>query len=258
MAMLAMSQTSTHQPEAVLLLPAYNEAGRHAQSGFGLVPTIEKYQIALERDFGSSYQILVVDDGSRDNTAAVAKYSGAEVLRYATNRGRGYALKTGFLAVTSQLIDPSKSVVGYTDADGSYSPDTFLRLVEAITDGNADLAVAYRARGTGSHKGRLRQFTHVALHSVCEQLAPTGAIDPQAGCKTFRGDVAADLWKLAGTDGWAADREVLHRAKNMGLRLTQVEASITSVKDSRVRAFKDAINMCRDSRRIAHNTGQKQ
>jgi len=196
---------SLQKAEAVVILPAYREASRVAPEGFGLGPTIENYQKALEGEYGNAYGLVVVDDGSDDDTAEFAQNLGAQTISYETNRGRGHALKVGFLAVTSAMSDLDKKSVGYFDADGSYSSDTMLRLLDTTLSRKTDIAVAYRLEGADQHESRMRRIAHYGLNKVCETIAPTGTKDVNAGAKAFRADIARELWQQASLERWGAD-----------------------------------------------------
>src|SRR5262245_21246630 len=84
---------------------------------------------------------LVVDDGSRVATAAVASASGATVVRHAVNRGKGAALQTGF----ARLLQRGAAAIVTLDADGQHDPDDIPRFVAAWSDGAAHLVIGSRA-----------------------------------------------------------------------------------------------------------------
>ncbi len=232
--------------QAILLLPAYNEGSRIGQPGEQPGDTfkraIDHYQTGLDSDFGSAAEVVVINDGSTDNTKEVATNMGVRVLEHADglNHGRGAALTNGFSALSSQT-----EAIGYTDADGSYDYETQRQLMAEIFEGS-DAAVAFRASGEGQHANFLRKIAHTALNRTCSLVAPTGIKDPQAGAKWFNGDVAADLWQDA-PEGWAADRYAMNRALRHGLIVREVGALIVSAEGSSVDDVKDALIMMRDS-----------
>jgi hypothetical protein len=233
-------------PVAVLLLPAYDEASRECTpKGFGLEPTIAKHRDALAKTYGVNHAVIVLDDGSRDNTAEVAENAGATVLRYETNRGRGHALTLGFLAVSSALDDLNNRAIGYTDADGSYSTEAMLQMFEAVLSGQYDYMQAERREDSG--QSLLRRVAHVILRNTCEAIAPTGGLDTQAGAKVFNARVVADLWSRVTMERWGADREVAHMAYQPDLSVGVLPTDIVTVGDSRVHAISDAIAMVQDA-----------
>lgn len=109
----------------IAIIPAYNEAGR-------IAPVIHKTQNHLP--------VLVVDDGSADQTAAVAKQAGAQVIRQVENQGKGAALQAGF----RWAIDQGYSAIVTLDADGQHDPDEIPQFVKAYDTKGADLIIGKR------------------------------------------------------------------------------------------------------------------
>lgn len=109
----------------IALIPAYNEAAR-------IAPVIQATTPHLP--------VVVVDDGSSDNTAAVAEAAGAEVLRQVPNQGKGAALRMGF----RHALDTGCDALITLDADGQHAPDEITRFLAAYQEGGADLIIGTR------------------------------------------------------------------------------------------------------------------
>jgi glycosyltransferase involved in cell wall biosynthesis len=118
-----MKSNKTHQ--ILALIPAYNEATR-------LAPVVTGTLAHLP--------VLVVDDGSIDDTAAVAERAGAAVLRQRPNQGKGAALRVGF----SQAMDEGYAAVLTLDADGQHDPAEIPAFLQAYQAGHADLIIGSR------------------------------------------------------------------------------------------------------------------
>ena len=230
-------------PEISLILPAYNEASRQetkgGPEGEAFKRAVGTYQDFLSNSF-DNWELSVVSDGSTDGTVELAESLGVDnVIAYEQNRGRGYALRLGYLAARG-------GVRIYTDSDGSYGPKTIQELFDEV-DGGADIAVAYRA-GEAQHESMARKYGHWAMHRLCEIIAPTGIKDPQAGAKAFSADAANLIWgNYVTQERWAADRQAMFHARKLGLDVAQVPAEITPVGDSRVKVINDAVDMVADS-----------
>lgn len=115
------------------------------QSVWVVVPAYNESEILADvlkelRDFNKSYNIVVVDDGSTDDTTVVASRLNVHVLTHPINLGQGAALATGFEYVLRQKAD----VIVTFDADGQMRPDDIDRLVSEVTDGGADVALGSR------------------------------------------------------------------------------------------------------------------
>ncbi len=115
----------------LIIMPAHNEAGNLPR----VIPDV--------RRAAPGFDLLVVDDGSRDRTAAVATALGACVVSLAVNLGYGGAVQTGFRYATLQGYDLGVVI----DADGQHDPAGILALAEAVASGAADVAVGSRFRG---------------------------------------------------------------------------------------------------------------
>ncbi|MFI5561919.1 glycosyltransferase family 2 protein [Amycolatopsis japonica] len=124
--------------------------------------------------------VLVVDDGSSDDTAKLARAAGAEVARLAVNLGVGGAMRTGFRYAAARGYD----VVVQVDADGQHDPDEVAALLDALDD--ADIAIGSRFAGKGSYKASgPRKYAMVVLSVVFSRLGKTKLTDVTSGFKAM-------------------------------------------------------------------------
>jgi glycosyltransferase involved in cell wall biosynthesis len=150
----------------LIVLPALNEENN-------VTAVIDKVKRAMP-DAG----VLVVDDGSTDNTSAKAREAGAEVARLAINLGVGGAMRTGYRYAKARGYD----VVVQVDADGQHDPDELAALLSGLDD--ADLVIGSRFAGKGSYKASgPRRWAMVALSLVFSRLAKTKLTDVTSGFK---------------------------------------------------------------------------
>lgn len=150
----------------VVLVPAYNE-----EEGVG--PTLRRLRQGLE---GIPAEIVVIDDGSTDATAAAAEETGARVLRLGANHGYGAALRTGILATDAELV-------GIIDADGSYPAADFHRLVGAADE--ADMVVGTRPEAM-SNVPAVRRPAKRFLRWLASYLAGRPIPDLNSGMRLMR------------------------------------------------------------------------
>jgi dolichyl-phosphate beta-glucosyltransferase len=229
---------------ASLVVPAYNEAGRIEDS----VRSVAAW--ARTRPGGRDWEILVVDDGSTDDTVARAKRVAAEegldvrVLAYAPNRGKGAAIREGVLASTG---DP----VLVSDADLSTPLPEFAKLDERL----ATHAVAIGSRALDEDLVRRRQPLHRVLlgkvgNGMIQLFAVPGIQDTQCGFKLFRGDAARALFSEARIDRFAWDVEILYLARRRGLAIAEVPVLWFNSPESKVRVVRDAAQTFWDVLRI--------
>jgi dolichyl-phosphate beta-glucosyltransferase len=208
-----------------LVIPAWNERSRLERTARG----VERLRAALSCEL----EVLLVDDGSEDGTAASAESLGMPVLR-CSHRGKGAAVRDGMLALTGDYRLQA-------DADWSMPPEQFLRMLPPRLE-DFDLAIASREHPDSQRHGE-PQWRHLvgrAWNRVVQGLVLPGIEDSQCGFKCFRGEVVRELFSDCVEDGWAADLEVLARARALELRLVEIPIDWHYDGDSRVRPLRDA------------------
>ncbi|HEY7368247.1 MAG TPA: dolichyl-phosphate beta-glucosyltransferase [Thermoanaerobaculia bacterium] len=229
---------------ASLVLPAYNERNRIAPC------LVEVARWVRERPGGLAWEVLLVDDGSRDGTVALAR-SAADaaglpltVLVHEVNRGKGAALRTGVAATRGDMVLLS-------DVDLSTPLSELEKLLPFLA--KAPIAIGSRAIDVGLV--RRRQPWHRVLlgragNLVIRALAVPGIGDTQCGFKLFRGDVARELFAAATIDRFAYDVEILHLARRRGIAIAEVPVLWFNSPESKVRVLPDAIQTLTDVFRI--------
>ncbi len=173
-------------------------------------------------------EVLVVDDGSRDATAEIARRFGARVLSFAENRGKGHALLEGFRA----LADYDGIVT--LDADGQHPPEYLPAFVRAAETG-ADLVLARRARSLDMPLAR--RFANAFSSGWASWLAGQRISDSQCGYRLYG---RALLERTPARSGrYEVETEIVVRAARLGFRLAEVEIPTVYGAESQFRVFRD-------------------
>jgi hypothetical protein len=168
---------------------------------------------------GQRTHVLVIDDGSRDNTASVARSLGAHVVSHPVNSGQGAALQTGYLVAERLGVD----VVVTLDADGQHDPTQMARLVEPIIRDEADFVVGSRRMGEGESESRARDAGITVFTRLINQLGGTQVSDIANGYRAIR---ASRLAAIAFTEDQFHNPELLLGAARAGLRVMDVPVTI--------------------------------
>lgn len=182
-------------------------------------------------------EILVVDDGSGDDTAAIAERllrGRGRVLRLPSNQGKGAAVKAGMLAATGRFRL-------FLDADLSIDPSYLREALELLRD--ADVVVASRraARSTLVKRQPLvREVLGTAYRSTAALLLVGGISDFTCGLKGFSAPVARRLFELSRVPRFGFDVEVLYLARRLGYRIVELPVAWRDDPDTRVRVLVDS------------------
>jgi dolichyl-phosphate beta-glucosyltransferase len=220
-----------------LIFPCYNEAERLPQ-------TLAAYLAQLSQEPGA-VEVLIIDDGSTDQTFAVARAIAARdhrvrVIRSQPNHGKGFGVRTGVLEAEGELIV-------FTDADGSYGPGEVARVTAALAD--APVAIGSRPAGWATGPPGRRLASRLFNRAIRVLLGlPFG--DTQCGLKGFRRQAALEVFGRARLDGFAFDVEVLFLARRLGLAVSEVPVRAEERDGSKVQLVVDAVGMVRDVLRV--------
>jgi len=238
--------TSTPFVDLSIVVPAYNEEHR-------LPPTLTALHAFLAQQ-PLRWEIVVVDDGSRDATCAVVERAMADIphlrlVRQWPNRGKGAAVRAGMLAARGQIRVMS-------DADGSMPPDQLPRLLAPILACTAEVSIGSRyapgALASTKQPAYRVMWSRIANTFVQRSLVP-GVRDTQCGFKAFTAEAARALFGLARIDGWAFDLEILALAHRAGFSIAEVGVAWTDDRRSRVNPVKDLWKVLREALTIRKN-----
>lgn len=195
----------TNSSRSLVLIPAYNEAARIA----GVIANIKRAVPELP--------VLVVNDGSRDDTAAVAGGAGAIVVSLPFNMGYGVAIQTGYKYAREKGYD----YLVQLDADGQHDPSCIPALLAPVMQGQADIAIGSRFLGNSYTPPLARRLGMALFRKIVTLVTGKACTDTTSGFQAFNRDVvrffAQDIFPVDYPD---ADMLImLHRA---GFRMTEV------------------------------------
>ncbi len=193
-----------------VVIPALDEEDGIAaiiERVLGVSPALADMDVGLE--------LLVVDDGSSDGTCdVVARYADVRLVRHGCNRGYGAALKTGFAAAQGDWL-------AFLDADGTYPPEHFPSLCQAMEEGEgADLVVGSRRSGAASEMPLMRRVGNLIWSSMVTLLGNRRVVDPASGMRVLRRASLERLYPLP--DGLNFTPVMSTRAIHEGLRLREI------------------------------------
>lgn len=236
---------SSMPPQLSVVVPAYNEAAR-----LGL--TVSRIVEYLNQAFESS-ELIVVDDGSTDQTSSVAERAiansntvSARVIRYEQNRGKGYAVRLGLLAAAADLAL-------FSDADLSTPITETPKLVDPIRRGEFDVTFGSRALDRsliGVHQPWRREQGGRLFNLIVRMATGLPFWDTQCGFKAFRMSVCRPLIEAAQIDRFGFDVELIYLAYLAGLRMSEIPVRWNNDAASKVSVMRDSFRMVDELRQI--------
>ena len=224
-----------------IIIPAYNEEGR--------LPTT----LAATADYfagrGEPFDMIVVDDGSRDATEqVVAGFSRSrpeiamQCLSYGGNRGKGYAVRYGMLRAHGDLRL-------FCDADLATPPEEYEVVRAAMGTQDAEIGIGSRPqliRQSDHRQPWYREMLGRSFNKAVRLLAVSGISDTQCGFKIFTAQAAQEVFSRCRVDGFAFDAEALFVARKLGYKVAEVPIRWAHQDGSKVDMMRDGLKMLRE------------
>lgn len=234
--------------ELSIIIPAFDESERLGSTLNRVFEHVRSRSIAAE--------IIVVDDGSSDNTSEIAEEScsrqpdvPSRVIRYENNRGKGFAVRTGLEAC-------SAPIALFSDADLSTPIEEMQKLIEPIKTGEYDITFGSRALDRtliGTHQPWRREQGGKVFNLVVRLMTGMPFWDTQCGFKAFNMEKFRPLLDVMQIDRFGFDVEFLYVANLHGLNLKEIPVRWNNDDRSKVNVFRDSIRMFDEVRQLRSN-----
>ena len=236
---------SSTAPDLSIIIPSYNEESR-------LPATLDRIAEYLSTT-GRKAEVLVVDDGSLDGTAAVAEYfcikiPTLRVVSNGVNRGKGYSVRHG-------MQEARGRVALFTDADLSAPIEEAEKLVEALE--THDLAIGSRAMDRSLitvHESPFREFAGIIFNKIVQIILRLPFVDTQCGFKAFQRERCRVIFEQQTIERFGFDPELLYLARRHGLRVVEVPVRWGHSPATKVNMLRDSIQMFMDVFAIRWNS----
>jgi dolichyl-phosphate beta-glucosyltransferase len=236
-------------PELSIVIPAYNEEGRlgRALSRIREYFTERSVPLGVAPQIGlKQLEILIVDDGSNDGTARIAKELARELpcvrlVSNGENRGKGYSVRHGMLEARGR-------VALFTDADLSSPIEEIEKLLAAIAAGY-DIAIGSRALDRSLisiHQSRHRELGGIVFNGLVRLVTGLPFHDTQCGFKLFRREPSRIIFEQQRIERFGFDPEILFLAKRHGLRIAEVPVRWAHDPATKVQVLRDSVMMFRE------------
>jgi dolichyl-phosphate beta-glucosyltransferase len=223
--------------ELSIVIPAYNEELR--------LPVSLALISAYIQASGRETEVIVVDDGSRDRTAAVAKSVQSEMpcLRLISNlknRGKGYSVRHGMLEAYGRIVL-------FTDADLSAPIEEADKLLAALA--NHDIAIGSRALDRSlifARQSVFREYAGIVFNKIVRIILRLPFVDTQCGFKAFRREPCHIIFEQQRIERFGFDPELLYLARHHGLRAVEIPVRWAHSPATKVNMLRDSVQMFLD------------
>ncbi|NCC33156.1 MAG: glycosyltransferase family 2 protein [Chloroflexia bacterium] len=233
----------SEEPYLSIVIPAYNEEER-------IIPTIGAIA-SYVTGLGLPWELIIADDGSRDQTVALVEsleMVNLRLLRAERNGGKGSAVRRGVLEARGRYIL-------FDDADNSTPIEELPKLLRKLDQEGYDVAVGSRAAGgtEEAHKNLLRRTLSGGLRWIVRHFFRIGVRDTQCGFKLFTREAAHRLYAAQTIDGFSFDLEILYLADRIGYKIAEVPVTWIDAPGSKVDTSREVQRFLRDLVRIKWN-----
>jgi glycosyltransferase involved in cell wall biosynthesis len=224
-------------PVLSIIIPSYNEELR-------LPPSLELIADYITRS-GRETEVLVVDDGSKDQTAAVAetfrtRIPQLRVVSNGENRGKGFSVRHG-------MFEACGDIVLFTDADLSAPIEEADKLIAAMD--NYDVAIGSRAldrKLITVHESGFREFAGIIFNKIVRAVLWLPFVDTQCGFKVFRRERCKIIFAQQRIERFGFDPELLYLARHHGLKSVEIPVRWSHSPATKVNMFRDSVQMFLD------------
>lgn len=238
---------SSAAPPLSIVIPAYNEELR-------LPATLERVAAYLKARPGEA-EVLVVDDGSKDRSAAVAesfrdKIPSLRIVPNGANRGKGYSVRHG-------VQEARGAIVLFTDADLSAPIEEADKLIDALLTKNCDVAIGSRAVDRSLitvHESPFREFAGIIFNKIVRLILWLPFVDTQCGFKAFRREPCKIIFEQQTIERFGFDPELLYLARHHGLRAVEIPVRWGHSPATKISMLRDSLQMFLDVFKIRWNS----
>ncbi|MBS1841596.1 MAG: glycosyltransferase family 2 protein [Acidobacteria bacterium] len=221
-------------PALSIIVPSYNEELR-------LPPSLIRIADYI-RESGRTTEVIVVDDGSKDRTAAVAEafrtqIPNLRVVSNGENRGKGYSVRHG-------MQEARGKIVLFTDADLSAPIEEADKLLAALTE--YDVAIGSRALDRNLiavHESRFREFAGIIFNKIVRIVLWLPFVDTQCGFKAFRRERCKIIFEQQRIERFGFDPELLYLARHHGLKAVEIPVRWAHSPATKINMLRDSIQM---------------
>lgn len=215
-----------------IIIPAYNEEDR-----IGI--TLEKIQTYLDQHH-PDYEILVVDDGSKDNTINIVKSlnSNIKIIKQEINQGKGAAVRRG-------MLEANGDICLFTDADLSTPIYEIEKTLKYHQEG-FDVCIGSRALQSElikEHQPWYREMMGKTFNKIVQLLVVKGIKDTQCGFKSFKSSAAKEIFKNCKINGFAFDVETVYLANKLNYSIKEIPVEWYNDERSKVNPITDSTKM---------------
>jgi dolichyl-phosphate beta-glucosyltransferase len=224
-----------------LIIPAYNEEKR-------ISAPLKKAISYMEEKYPSDYEIVVVDDGSSDDTVGTVKKIQADTVRVieqGMNKGKGAAVRRG-------MLESEGDYRIFTDADFSTPVEEVEKAMKYL-ESETDVFIGSRALDHSfvkKHQPFYREFMGKVFNKIVQVVVLWGIKDTQCGFKGLKSEAAKKIFSLAKFDGFSFDVELLYLARKLGYNISEVPVTWYNDERTTVSAISDSAQMFLDIIRI--------
>ncbi len=201
----------------------------------------------MDKTFGDEYEVIFINDGSRDNCAEMVKEyiekenSKIRLIDCKVNMGKGYAVRQGVLASQGDIVM-------FTDCDLAYGTDVIKKFYDEMVERGADIAVGSRNLDKSGYDGYtfLRKIASKAYIKVLCVIGGLRLSDSQCGCKAFEKSIAHKIFSFCEVNRFAFDFEAILIATKMKAKIIEIPVKIITHDESSMNIVTDSIKMVRD------------